>query len=157
MRKPKKTYKRPRRMWDKARIERDKKLKKDYGLVREREIWRAETMLRKYRRLARELVGVRDKEKERELLSNLTKRGILEKGAGLDDVLGLTVEKILERRFQTVVFNRGLSNTPKHARQMIVHGHVRLGGRVYKYPSRIILKSEEDKIEVIKNKEERKD
>jgi small subunit ribosomal protein S4 len=150
MRKSKKTYKRPRKMWDKARIEHDKKLKKDYGLVREREIWRAETMLRKYRRLARELVGTRDKEKEREIISNLVKMGILEKGAALDDVLGLSVENILERRFQTVVFKRGLANTPKHARQMIVHGHVKISGRVYKYPSRIILKSEEDKIEVIK-------
>lgn len=152
MRKPKKTYKRPRKMWDKARIERDKKLKKDFGLVKEREIWRAETMLRKYRRLARELVATKDKGKEKELLSNLAKMGILEKGAVLDDVLGMTVEDIFERRFQTIVFRRGLANTPKHARQMIVHGHVKIDGRVYKYPSKIILKSEEDKIEVIKPK-----
>ena len=150
MRKSKKTYKRPRRMWDKVRIERDKKLKKEFGLAREREIWRAETMLRKYRRLARNLVATRDKEDERELLSTLVKMGILEKGAVLDDVLGLTVEQILERRLQTVVFRRGIANTPKHARQMIVHGHVKLKGRVYKYPSRIVSKSEEGTIEVVK-------
>jgi small subunit ribosomal protein S4 len=152
MRKLKKTYKRPRKMWDKARIERDKKLKKDFGLVREREIWRAETMLRKYRRLARQLVATRDKEEEKELLSNLAKMGILERGAVLDDVLGLTVELILERRLQTIVFRRGLANTAKQARQMIVHGHVKLKGRVYKYPSRIVLKTEEDQIEIIKPK-----
>jgi small subunit ribosomal protein S4 len=150
MRKSKKTYKRPRRMWDKVRIERDKKLKKDFGLSREREIWRAETMLRKYRRLARNLVATRDKEDEKVLLSNLAKMGILEKGAVLDDVLGLTVEPILERRLQTIVFRRGIANTPKHARQMIVHGHIKIKGRVYKYPSRIVLKSEESTIEVVK-------
>jgi small subunit ribosomal protein S4 len=150
MRKSKKTYKRPRKMWNKARIERDKKLKRDFGLSREREIWRAETMLRKYRRLARRVVATRDKEEGKKLLSNIAKMGILEKGAVLDDVLGLTVEPILERRLQTIVFRRGMANTPKHARQMIVHGHVKVKGRVYRYPSRIVLKSEEGTIEVIK-------
>jgi len=136
-------------MWDKARIERDKKLKKDFGLVREREIWRAETTLRKYRRLARQLVALRDKEKEKNLISKLIRMGILKKGSSLDDVLGLTVEDVLGRRLQTVVFKRGLANTPKHARQLIAHGHVKVNGRKSKYSGKIVLKYEEEKIEVI--------
>jgi small subunit ribosomal protein S4 len=150
MRKLRKTYKRPKRMWDKARIERDKKLKDTFGLVKEREIWNAETTLRKYRRMARQLVGTKNKEKEKELLSKLAKMGILEKGATLDDVLGMNVENVLNRRMQTVVLNKKIANTPKHARQMIVHGHVKVGGRVYKLPGRMILKEEEGKIEFIK-------
>lgn len=150
MRKLKKSYKRPQKMWNKARIERDKALKRDFGLVREREIWRAETVLRKYRRLARELVATRDKEKEKELVDKLAKMGILKKNSSLDDVLGLTVETVLERRFQTMVFKLGLANTPKQARQLIAHGHVTIGGRVSKFPSRMILKEEEKKIQVIK-------
>lgn len=150
MRKSKKTYKRPKKIWDKVRIGRDKKLKDTFGLFRAREIWNAETILRKYRRLARELVGTREKEKEKALLSKLVKMGILEKGSRLDDVLGMGVENVLNRRLQTVVFTRGLANTQKHARQMIVHGHIKVNGRVSKHPSRIILKEEEDKIEVIK-------
>lgn len=150
MRRSKKTYKRPRMMWDKARIERDKNLKKEFGLLREREIWRAETMIRKYRRLARQVVATKNKERGKELLAKLTKMGVLEKGATLDDVLGLTVENILERRLQTIVAKRGLANTPKQARQMIVHGHVKVNGRKSKYPSRIVLKDEESKIKIIK-------
>lgn len=150
MKKSKKTYKRPKRMWNRARIDRDKKLKETFGLFREREIWRAETMLRKYRRLARELVGTRDKEKEKALISKLADMGVLEKKATLDDVLGMSVENILNRRLQTLVFNKGLANTPKHARQLIVHGHIKVNGRVSRHPSRIILKDEEGKIELIK-------
>ena len=151
MRKLKKSYKRPQKMWNKARIERDKALKRDFGLVKEREIWRAETILRKYRRLARELVATRDKEKEKELVHKLAKMGILQKNAALDDVLGLTVENILERRFQTIVFRLGLANSPKHARQLISHGHVTVDGRISKFPSRMILKEEESEIKVIEN------
>ena len=150
MRRSKKTYKRQQKMWNKARIERDKKLKKDFGLVKEREIWRAETMLRKYRRLARDVMATKDKNKGKELLEKLSRMGILEKGAGIDDVLGLTVEEVLERRLQTVVFRLGLANTQKQARQMITHGHIKVNGRKTRYPSRLILKGEEDKIEVIK-------
>lgn len=148
MRRSRKIYKRPARMWDKARIERDKKLRKDYGLTREHEIWKAETVLRKYRRLARELVALKDKEKERALIAKLVKIGILEKGASLDDVLGLSVEDVLERRLQTVVFRKNLANTPKHARQLIAHGHVIVDGKVSPFPGRMINKEEEHLIEV---------
>jgi len=148
MKKSKKKYKRPRILWNTARIEREKILKRNYGLVRAREIWSAETLLRKYRRLARRLVGVRDKDAEKVLLKKVTDVGFLEKDAGLDEVLGLTVENILDRRLQTVVFKKGLANTPMQARQIIVHGHVKVNGRKSTSPSRLVLKEDESKIEV---------
>lgn len=139
-------------IWDKARIERDKELKKTFGLLKKREIWKAETLLRKYRRLARQLAATKDKKTEKELINKLAKLGILEKGAGLDDVLGLSVENILDRRLQTIVFKRGFASTPKEARQIIIHGHVKIGGKKASYPSYLIPKAEEGKIEVIKHK-----
>lgn len=156
MRKSKKKYKRPKMIWNKARIERDKKLKKDFGLVRKREIWKVETLLRKYRRLARRLAATKDKKMEKELVNRLEGLGFLERGAGLDDVLGMTVEAILERRLQTIVFKKGSAHTPKEARQMIVHGHVKIGGIKASYPSYLVPKIEEDKIEVIKRMAEPK-
>jgi len=150
MKKSKKKYKRPKILWNTARIERAKILKKDYGLVRAREIWSAETFLRKYRRLARRLVGVKDKDAEKILIKKVIDVGFLEKGSGLDEILELTVENILDRRLQTVVFKKGLANTPMQARQIIVHGHVRINGRRSKSPSRLVLKDEESKIEVSK-------
>ncbi len=152
MRKSKKKYKRPKMIWDKTRIERDKELKKTFGLLRKREIWNAETLLRKYRRLARRLAATKDIKTEKEFMDKLAKLGILEKGTGLDNVLSLSVENILDRRLQTIVFKRGLASTVKEARQMIVHGHVKIGGKKASYPSYLIPKTEENKIEVVKRK-----
>ena len=128
MRRSRKKYETPRRPWDKARIDEEKKLMRLYGLRRKREIWRAEAIVRKYRRIARALIAKKDKKTERMLLDKLFKLGILE-AQSIDDVLGMTVENVLERRLQTVVWRRGLANTPKQARQLIVHGHITINGK----------------------------
>ena len=148
MRRSKKKYKRPQILWNKVQIERDKGLKRKFGLVRKKEIWSAETLLRKYRRLARKLVGVRNKKEEKILLTKLIESGILEKGAVLDDVLGMSVEDILGRRLQTILVKKEMVNTPKQARQFIVHGHVRINNRLSKSPSRLILRKEETHIQL---------
>ena len=146
MRKLKKQIKRPKRPWDKERIENEKKILKKYGLRRKREIWKAESILREYRRRARELAAKKDKEGEKILIEKLNRLGLLEKNAGLDDVLSLTLENILDRRLQTIVFKKGLANTPKQARQFIVHGHIAVEGKKDMFPSHIIEKNIENKI-----------
>lgn len=148
MRRFRKKYKRPKKPWDKERIAEEKELLKTYGLRRKREIWRTEEILRKYRRLARRLAAEKDKEKERILIQKLIRIGVLKQGATLDDVLGLTVKDFLERRLQTIVFKKGLANTIKQARQLIVHGHVYVNGIRTVYPSYLVNKDEEDKITV---------
>ena len=121
---------------------------KKYGLRRKREIWKAEAILRKYRRLARRLAAERNEAMEKQLIEKLKRMGIMENGNSLDDVLSLTVEDILKRKLQTVVYQKGLARTPKHARQLIVHGHVFIEGRKVTFPSYLVPKEEEDKIEV---------
>lgn len=148
MRRLRKKYEKPRRIWDKERIEEEKSILKEYGLKRKKELWRSEALLRKWRRIARELIGKRDEKKEKELIQKLNKLGILIENSGLDDILGLTVRNILERRLQTIVFRKGLANSIKHARQLIVHGHVKIDGRKVLYPSYLVKKEEENKIEV---------
>lgn len=148
MRRLRKKYEKPKRIWDKERIEEEKKIIKEYGLRRKKELWRSEAILRKWRRIARELIGKKDEKKEKELIQKLNKLGILNENATLDDVLGLTVKDILERRLQTVILRKGLANSVKHARQLIVHGHVKIDGRKILYPSYLVKKDEEDKIEV---------
>ena len=150
MKRQRKKYERPRRPWDKERILKEKELLKNFGLRRKREIWVAEALLRKYRRMARKLAAKKDKEKENVLIKKLVKMGLLQSGANLDDVLSLTVENALERRLQTIVFRKGLATTPKQARQFIVHGKVILDERKVVYPSYLIVKEEEDKIKVVK-------
>ncbi|MEM5855096.1 MAG: 30S ribosomal protein S4 [Candidatus Aenigmatarchaeota archaeon] len=148
MRRLKKKYEKPRRPWDKERIEKEKELMKKFGLKRKKELWRAEAILRKYRRIARNLVGKKDEKKEKILIEKLKKMGFLKDGNSIDDVLSLTVENILERRLQTIVFMKGFANSIKHARQLITHGHVKVNGRKIQYPSYLVPIAEEDKIEV---------
>lgn len=148
MRRLKKKFEKPKKPWDKERLEKEKEILKKYGLRRKKELWRAEGILRKYRRMARELIAKRDVEKEKVLIEKLKRMGILKEGSALDDVLALTVEDILERRLQTLVFKKGLANSLKHARQLITHGHVKINGRKIQYPSYLVPLEEENKIEV---------
>lgn len=152
MKKQKKKYKRPKILWSKERIERKRELSKKFGLRKSREIWKAETLLRKYRRLARKLAAKKDERMGKELIKKLSKLGILEKDATLDDVLSLSVEDILGRRLQTVVTRLGLANTPLQARQHIVHGQIAIGERKIKYPSYMVSKDEEGKIKLLSSK-----
>jgi small subunit ribosomal protein S4 len=147
MKRFRKKYKKPRRPWDKALLEEERKIMVEFGLRRKKELWRAREELRKYRRLARDLNARRDKEKEKVLIQKLYRLGLLPSAsATLDDVLSLTVKDLLNRRLQTIVYKKGLANTIKQARQFIVHGHVRINGRKIVYPSYLVSRDEEDKI-----------
>ncbi len=150
-----KFYVTPVRPWDRSRLEREIQLVIKYGLRNKREIWRFQNILRKYRRVARDLLGkinLPGKEgefaraKAQAVIKKLQKFGILKENATLDDVLDLSVENFLERRLQTIVFRQGLAKTIKQARQMIVHGHVEVDGRKVTCPSFIVLKDLESKI-----------
>lgn len=140
-----KKYSRPPHLWKRDRIAEEKELKLRYGLKNMREIWRAKAILGKFRKMAKELLDVTGKEKEKnELLSSIKKFGIEVKN--LDDVLALKVENLLDRRLQTILHKKGLAKTIKQARQFIVHGHVLINDKVVNIPSYLVLKDEEDKI-----------
>ena len=143
-RRMKNKYKWYKKRWDKERILRNWELRKKYGLKRVKEILIAEAFLRKLRRQARELLAVKDEEKERILLQTVYNWGLLKENATLDDILSLTVEDVLERRLQTLVFRKGLAKTIKEARQLITHGHIALKGRKVTSPSMLLKRGEED-------------
>jgi small subunit ribosomal protein S4 len=149
MRRLRKKYTKPLRPWDKERIEREKEILKKFGLRRKREIWKAEALLRKFRRMARKLIAEKDEKTKKILIDKLIRLGILKEGSDLGDVLKLTIEDILKRRLQTVVFDKGLANSIKQARQYIVHGHVKINERKIFYPSYLVPIDEENKIQVI--------
>lgn len=62
---------------------------------------------------------------------------------GLEDVLALETEDILERRLQTQVHKKELSTSLKHARQLIVHGHIAINDRRVTIPSYMVSLEEE--------------
>jgi len=134
--------------WDSDDIKERKDIMKTYGLRRRKEILVAQEILRNYRRRARELIAEQDEEKVKPLIDKLVKLGLLQKGQGLDDVLALTVNNILDRRLQTIVWRKGFARTPLHSRQCITHGHVRIGKRKTISPSYIVPVNDEVKIKV---------
>ncbi len=148
MKRQRKKYETPSKKFDKKRLESERGILKNYGLKTKKELWRVEAQLRKYRRLARELAAKHDKEKERVLVQKLVGAGILKEGSVLDDVLDINLEDFLNRRLQTVLLKKGLVTTAKQARQLIVHGHVKIGERRITYPSYFVAKSEEEKIQL---------
>jgi len=150
MRRVRKTFKRPKKAWDLVRIKDEKTLLRNYGLRRKREFWKAEDILRGFRRRARNLIATKDEEQEKILLDKLLRFGLLSKGMDLDDVLALTVNDVLERRLQTLVFRKELAKSINQARQMIVHGHISVDGRRVIFPSYLVPLEEEKKIGMCK-------
>lgn len=147
MRRMHKYYERPRRPWDRLRIEEERQLMNEYGLRRKHEIWRMQEILRNFRRQARALAAKpSETDKKDILLGKLNRLGLLPANASLDDVLALDIKNIFERRLQTLVWRKGMATTPKQARQFIVHGHVKVNNRVVKWPSALIPAELENKI-----------
>src|SRR6266571_464207 len=130
-----KAFSRPSHPWVGERIKAETALVLRYGLKNKQEVWKAAGKLRLWRTQARELQArlqrlEKQAETERDLLiGKLTRLGLLSEGATLDDILALNLELILTRRLQSQVYLKGLAKTTSHARQLIAHGHLAVGGR----------------------------
>jgi small subunit ribosomal protein S4 len=147
--KQRKKFETPRFRWRKDILQEELKLIGQYGLRNKHELWRHKTMLSKTRGIARSLIGKTPEERvkmENELLTRLKKRGILQDTAVLDNVLDLSIEDLLERRLQTIVFRKGLARTIFQSRQLITHGHVNIGNRRVTVPSYTVSKGEEEQV-----------
>jgi small subunit ribosomal protein S4 len=139
-------YDTPRFPWRKDILGEELKLLGTFGLRNKHELWRHETALSKFRGIARSLIGRPYDERmkmENELLTRLKKLGILAETAVLDDVLDLSIEDVLERRLQTMVFRKNLTKTVHQSRQLITHGHITLNGRRVTVPGYIVSREEE--------------
>tara|TARA_Y100001970_G_scaffold2005_1_gene2386 strand:+ start:142 stop:804 length:663 start_codon:yes stop_codon:yes gene_type:complete len=147
---PSKHYNTPSHPWQKNRIDQEKTLIHQYGLKNKREIWKANTKVRSMRRQARKLTAkANDEQAQKEktlLLAKLNRLGMLEEGSGLEDILRMEPETVLDRRLQTQVYLQGLASTAKQARQLIIHGHISVDGAVNRVPGMIVTKLQEKEI-----------
>ena len=147
-----KRYSTPRHPWEKERIGYEKQIVVKYGLKNKRELWKAQAVLSSYRAQARTLqakVRYNDPVAEKQfqlLLKKLDRLSLLSEGATLDDILALTLENILDRRLQTLVYQLNMATTMKQARQLITHGHIKVGDHVVTIPSLAVEKNGEDAI-----------
>ena len=148
------SYDTPSHPWQGERIKAEVVLVKSYGLKNKTEVWKAQSVLRNYRKQARELQallrgGDAQAKKEADALLNKCGRiGVLPlEGATLNDILALTEKNILGRRLQTIVYEKGLASTITQARQMIVHGHIFMNGHKVTVPGYLVTRIEESSIE----------
>ncbi len=147
-----KKYDKPSHPWQEKRIKEENELVKKYGLKNKREIWKAQTKLKKYRSQARELLAkvetgtTQSKKESNQLLMHLNRINILPLNSTLDDVLALNTESILSRRLQTLTYLKGFASTPTQARQLISHGHISISGKRITVPGYIVTKDEESEI-----------
>ena len=139
-----KTFRKPKRPFEKERLDAEMKIVGEYGLKNKREVWRVQYALARIRTAARTLLTLDEKDEARifqgeALLRRMTRLGLLlESERKLDYVLGLTTAKIMERRLQTKVFKLGLAKSIHHARCLIRQRHIRVGKQVCDIPSFLV-------------------
>ena len=145
MKRKHKSYSRPKRPFDKIRIEKEVMIKEEYGLKNKTEIWKADSWIKSIRKKAKKLISG-GHEKQKALFERLKKIGF--KADSISDVLSLEKKDYLNRRLQTIVFKKRLAQSQKHARQMIVHKKILVNGRVVNSPSYLVPVEFEEKISV---------
>lgn len=154
IKKLKKSYERPKKPWEKDRILQEKELKKKYGYFSKKEIWGFNALLRGFRQQARKIFASTSEQSKKEgenLIKKIYTMGLLEENATFDDVLGLTIDDISKRRLVSFVVNKGISRTPKQARQFIVHKHILVNGKKVNAPNYLVLRKDENNIEFADN------
>lgn len=139
-----KTFKKPRRPFEKERLDAELKIVGEFGLRNKRELWRVQMVLSKMRARARDLLTLDEKEPKRifegqALMRRMYRYGFLtEDQTKLDYVLALTPQDVLERRLQTLVFKLGLAKSIHHARVLIRQRHIRVGKQIVNVPSFLV-------------------
>lgn len=141
-----KKYTPPSHPWQKARIESEKILVKEYGVKNKKEIWKMGAFLRSIHSQAKGLITATSnqaiKEKEN-LIKKLQHYGLVGPDTTIDQILGLTLHDIMNRRLQTLVVKKGLAKTVTQARQMITHKHIAVGEKKISSPSYLVTLEEE--------------
>ncbi len=144
--KQKKKYHKPLMVWNEERIARDKEIVKDYGLKNKREIWKVESKLKSIHNQSKKLIAQDTEQAKKEsaqLMKKLSSLNLIQQDAKIDNALSLTIQDLLNRRLQTLVFKNGMSRTINQARQFITHNHVSIDGQIINVPSYLVSLKEE--------------
>lgn len=137
---------RPTHPWQKARIEEERTLMREYGFKNKKELWKLNSKLGAFKSQVKDLAARTDDsalEQKQILLKKLQNLGLIDEKAILEDILALTLKDLCERRLQTIVLKKKMASSIKQARQLIVHEHINVGARKITSPSYIVSTEEE--------------
>ena len=152
-RKQRKTFSTPSHPWNKDRIVEESELAKSYGLGNKREIYKANSILKGYFKLAKRFATVKTEQDELEkshFLAKLKSFGFTDEN-DISKALDLTLKDILERRLQTIIHRSGRARSMKQARQFITHRHIIIGKKKITMPSYMVTLDHEKQISFIEN------
>jgi len=150
IKKIRKKYSKPSHPWRIERITEQNQIIKEFGIPKKTELWKAIAKLGSFKNQAKNLSARSDAQAkiERENLVKKLESLNLIKDATLEAILGISLKDVLNRRLQTIVFKKGYSKTMSQARQMIIHRHILIGGKINSSPSYIVRNAEEGSIEI---------
>jgi small subunit ribosomal protein S4 len=147
--KNRKKYSKPSHPWQKLRIEEEKVIVKDYGIKNKKELWKHVSFLNSFKNVSKKLAGSSGPQVEKEkkdIMNRLIKYGLIKDNAKVEDVLGLELKDVLDRRIQTLVYKKNFARSIGQARQFIVHGHIKVGDVAMTIPSYLVPVGEEPSI-----------
>lgn len=152
--KQRKKFSKPGHPWQKERIAAEKEILSQYGLKRKDEVWKMDSVLRKFLNRAKIIIGestLQSDIEKKQLLSRLYSLGLLKKDSRIEDVLNLTLKDLLERRLQTLVCKKNIAKTMLQAREFITHEHISVGMKKITTPSYIVSIEEEPQIKLVRD------
>ena len=150
--KQRKKFSKPDHPWQKERIDEERGILKQYGLRRKYEVWKMNSMLKKFLHRAKTIIGEKTSQSDlekKQLLERLHLLGLLKKDSKVEDVLNLKLKDILDRRLQTLVHRKQIAKTIKQAREFIVHEHIAVGNKKITTPSYLVSIEEEHHIRLV--------
>ena len=147
MKRKHKTYSRPKRPFEKSRLEEEAKIIEEFGLKNKKEIWKAEAKIKSMREKAKKLISAKPEE-QKALFNKLNKIGM--NVNSIASVLSLDKRDYLKRRLQTVLVTKKLASKTKQARQLIVHKKVFVNDKIVNKPSYVVPLELENKIKLKK-------
>jgi small subunit ribosomal protein S4 len=108
-----------------------------------------DAFLRSIHSQAKSLITATDKQaitEKENLLKKLQRYGLVGADATVDQILGLALHDVMNRRLQTLVVKKGLAKTVTQARQMITHKHIAVGEKKISSPSYLVTLEQEGQI-----------
>src|SRR3989344_28955 len=149
IKRPSKKYSSPSHPWQKARLDFESQIRKEYATGNKTEIWKMNSILRTFLKIAKKLSSQRtaqEKLEKEQLVARVKKYGLINANGDLKDILNLGLKDIMERRLQTLVFRKGFAHSCKQARQFVTHKHIIVDGKIITSPSYLVPVGQEHKI-----------
>ncbi|MGV8140928.1 MAG: 30S ribosomal protein S4 [Candidatus Woesearchaeota archaeon] len=150
IKKVRKKYSKPNHPWRIERITEENQIIKEYGIPKKTELWKTKAKLESFKNQAKTVSARTDTQadiEKKNLVKKLESLSLI-KEATLEAILGISIKDLLNRRLQTIVYKKGYAKTMSQARQMIIHRHILIGGKINTSPSYIVRVSEEASIEI---------